>query len=388
MADIDVIDFLDIDPLDSISEDGSLLASKSEAGPIGRISIEELRDRLLGGNVKADIYKHEFLTAETWEAVSGLSGNEIIKTVVDCSEMLLGEVIVKYGGVTKKTLVPGDVETVINKSTDIDIVSNNTDFDISKSTYDNKSKDVSAQESALQGCDFKPDGTKMYVLGQSSDAVFQYTLSTPWDVSTASYDSISFSFSNGTAIRFKPDGTKMYILSAASVYQYTLSTPWDVSTAGSPVSKSLTAEGNANAGFCISSDGTNIYICDSANDRINQYSMTAWDLSTLVYDTVNLSIAAQDNNCTGLDVTSDGNTMYLSGFQNNKVYQYDLSTAWDLSTASYSTHSYAPSELSLSIDITLKTDDDKMYLCDQDANIYQYSTSGEFAGSAFAMVIK
>ncbi|GAH99215.1 unnamed protein product, partial [marine sediment metagenome] len=34
---------------------------------------------------------------------------------------------------------------------------------------------------------FKPDGTKMYVVDLGAE-VFQYTLSTPWDVSTANYD--------------------------------------------------------------------------------------------------------------------------------------------------------------------------------------------------------
>src|SRR3990167_8046022 len=34
---------------------------------------------------------------------------------------------------------------------------------------------------------FRDTGAKMYVLGTTSDRVFQYTLATPWDVSTATY---------------------------------------------------------------------------------------------------------------------------------------------------------------------------------------------------------
>jgi DNA-binding beta-propeller fold protein YncE len=85
------------------------------------------------------------------------------------------------------------------------------------------------------GVTFKPDGTKMYMVGGSSDKVYQYTLSTAWDLSTASYDSVSFSVSSqdGTPfdVTFKPDGTKMYIMGNTNkkVYQYT--TGYDLSLA-------------------------------------------------------------------------------------------------------------------------------------------------------------
>ena len=32
----------------------------------------------------------------------------------------------------------------------------------------------------------KPDGTKMYIVGWLDNTVYQYTLSTPWDVTSAS----------------------------------------------------------------------------------------------------------------------------------------------------------------------------------------------------------
>ena len=32
---------------------------------------------------------------------------------------------------------------------------------------------------------------------------------------------------------------------------------------------------------------------------------------------------------------ADGTTMYMLGYSNDKIFEYSLSTAWDLSTASY-----------------------------------------------------
>lgn len=93
-------------------------------------------------------------------------------------------------------------------------------------TYDNVSFSVTNQEGSPEGFYFNPDGTKMYVVGSISDAVHQYTLATGFDLSTASYDNVSFSVSGqaGTAkeVFFSADGIKMYILDSFfdAVYQY------------------------------------------------------------------------------------------------------------------------------------------------------------------------
>ena len=75
--------------------------------------------------------------------------------------------------------------------------------------------------SSLPYFGLSPDGSKMYALGNGAKTVFQYSLSTPWDVSTASYDSKNKSIAaqEGTNVHgvfFKIDGLKMYILGYTS----------------------------------------------------------------------------------------------------------------------------------------------------------------------------
>ena len=41
---------------------------------------------------------------------------------------------------------------------------------------------VNPQESTPEAVFFKPDGTKMYILGRSGDDVGEYALSTAWDI--------------------------------------------------------------------------------------------------------------------------------------------------------------------------------------------------------------
>jgi hypothetical protein len=55
----------------------------------------------------------------------------------------------------------------------------------------------------------------MYVIGSSGDDVNEYDLSTAWDISTASYlqnFSVGAQETTPSGIFFKPDGTKMYVI--------------------------------------------------------------------------------------------------------------------------------------------------------------------------------
>ena len=63
---------------------------------------------------------------------------------------------------------------------------------VSTATSDSNQFGTSGQEGDPTGVWFRSDGLKMYVGGSVSARIFQYSLSTAWDVSTASYDSVSF----------------------------------------------------------------------------------------------------------------------------------------------------------------------------------------------------
>ncbi len=114
-----------------------------------------------------------------------------------------------------------------------------------------QTKDVTSDTPGVRGINFKPDGKIMYItsrLGNENAFVVQYSLSTPFDISTATR---SFSDGDGTqltcstnmklphAIEFKPDGTKMFVATnkdfsgnpgVAIFFQFKLNTAWDSST--------------------------------------------------------------------------------------------------------------------------------------------------------------
>ncbi len=70
-------------------------------------------------------------------------------------------------------------------------------------------------------------------------------------------------------------------------------------------------------------------------DSVIQYNLTtAWDLSTASFST-SFSIASQELAPEGLAFSADGTKMYMIGGSTHNVNEYDLSTAWDVTTASY-----------------------------------------------------
>lgn len=124
--------------------------------------------------------------------------------------------------------------------------------------------DVSNEETSPGGVDISPDGGKLYIIGTSSDAVQQYSLSTNWELSNVIHvGSFGTSIDNPTCVRFSSDGRRMYVMDGSAeddIHEYHLSTPWMVTTA---VLKNLYNVSNENAspqGIFLKSDNSTIYM--------------------------------------------------------------------------------------------------------------------------------
>jgi hypothetical protein len=199
---------------------------------------------------------------------------------------------------------------------------------------------VAGQETIPTGIFLKPDGTKLYIIGTNADTVFEYNLSTPWDISTASlFQSFSVSGQETTphGISFSSDGTRMFIVGQTGddVNQYALSTPWSVASASFTKIFSVATQETSPTDIFFSPDGTNMYICGTAGDDVNQYTLsTPWDVGTASFIR-NFSFVPQDSTPTSIFFSSDGTKMYMMGSLTDSIYSYTLSTAWNISTAVY-----------------------------------------------------
>jgi len=246
---------------------------------------------------------------------------------------------------------------------------------------------VSGQETLPYGLTFKPDGTKMYVVGGSGDDINQYTLSTAFDLSSASFDSVTFSVASQDSaprkVKFNDDGTKMFIVgtSTDTVYQYSLSTAYDISTASyDSVSFSVSSQDTDPRGLDFKPDGTRMYILGTSSDDVFQYSLsTAWDLSTASYDSVSFDTTAQDNDPFSITFNNDGTLFFIVTNANDSVYQYSCSTAYDISTASYDSVSFSlASQETNAYDAAFSSNGVKMFIIGASTDaVYQYTTGAD-----------
>jgi len=261
-----------------------------------------------------------------------------------------------------------------------------TDPDLGNASYDSVSLDISAKATFSGGLWFKTDGTKMYHTQSATSTVaevHEYDLSPAWDITSATFlqtfDAIAQIVSL-QHVSFSPDGTQMYLVCFTNdiLYQYSLSAAWDISTA-SYASKSLdasTQEGQLRKAF-FKTDGTKVFLTGSSGDAAYEYDLsTPWDISTSTY-VATFSVSSQETSPSSLFFNPDGTKMFLGGVVTDAIYQYSLSTAWGISTASYDSVSFSfASQDIVPQAVFFKPDGSKMYMSGPITDtIYQYSTA-------------
>jgi hypothetical protein len=228
--------------------------------------------------------------------------------------------------------------------------------DIQSWYYTNKSKNIGTlDDSAPSAVYVGAAGTAMFVVGDTNNRIFQYTLSTPYDVSTAGVAITSFSTAtqetNPNGIDFNPTGTKMFvsgfagvsplILSSEYVHEYSLSTAWNVapSSVGYTTSFRVSNEDTTAQGVTFGNSGSKMYVCGDANNTIYQYSLsTPYSLASgVTYDSKSLVLGTNpillETLPTDISFNSTGTVLWVVGNTQDRIYEFRLGTAWDISTA-------------------------------------------------------
>ncbi len=228
--------------------------------------------------------------------------------------------------------------------------------------------DVNPQETFPRGLAFNSDGSKMFVVGNSNDKVHEYNLGTDFDVSTAvyvdGYDT-TFKDNNPCGLAFSSDGTKMFIVGNSSndVYEYTLTTGFDVSTASYVDNFDLDSQDSQMRGITFNSDGTKMFVLGQIGDDVHEYTLsTGYDLDTVTYVDA-LDITSQDDWPEGIAFNTDGTKMFVSGARDSdEIHVYTLTTGFDVSTASYVDGFDVSSQDGNPIGLAFNTDGTKMFV--------------------------
>ena len=224
-----------------------------------------------------------------------------------------------------------------------------------------QSKVITTDTNGVRGINFNPDGSIMYItrrIANENAFITQYSLSTPFDISTATKSSSTQLVGDGGsvpqmrlphAIEFKSDGTKIFVTTnkdPTSVYQYKLTTPWDTSTLEYEIRFQVDLDGSGNEdqvrALTFKPDGTRMFIGGRDLHKIREYILsTPFDLTSGVsVGSLSASLEDADNNMRNIQFNSDGTILYIGGNENNNMNKYTLSTPWDITTLSSTPTSY------------------------------------------------
>lgn len=228
---------------------------------------------------------------------------------------------------------------------------------------------------AYRGITFNSDGTKMYIMqsktddsaDSSADDIFEYDLGTPWDISgTVTYvDEFTVrnkchsagKFQQPGDLFFNNDGSKLFMTNELNnsldrdICEVSLTTNYDVST-GVDANKGVELNGDTSGmdvgqndayGISFNSDGTKMFATTNGGNRVYEFHLsTAFDLDTASDSGESYDLSAQSiDNPSGLRFNKDGTMMFVTDGNNGNgvndvtddmIHQYSLSVGFDLSS--------------------------------------------------------
>ena len=163
----------------------------------------------------------------------------------------------------------------------------------------------------------------MFVVGETSAAVNEYALSTPFNASTLSHvDATSIREQDllPTGMAFSSDGTRMFVIgfSGEDVNEYELSVPFNASTMSFVNATSISEQENQPQGIAFSNDGTRMFVIGFSGEDVNEYALPSpFDTSTIIFIDAT-SISEQEDFPTGIAFSNDGAKMFVIGFSGSR----------------------------------------------------------------------
>ena len=157
-----------------------------------------------------------------------------------------------------------------------------TPFELSAAEFAHVTFNVSKQDTKPEGMAFSNDGTKMFVVGDQHNRISEYTLSIPFNVTDAAhvhsfeYTNVSGQETAPLGMAFSNDGAKMFVIGdiGNDINEYTLTIPFNVTTAAHVHSFPVGKQESAPRGMAFSNDGAKMFVIGDIGNDINEYTLS------------------------------------------------------------------------------------------------------------------
>lgn len=204
-------------------------------------------------------------------------------------------------------------------------------WNISGATYNQQIQIPNlGSETRLISLYFNFDGNKCFTTGNDTDRIQELELTTPWDISTLINVNVVENIENNTrpsGIYYKPDGYELYIVDddGQMVRTYTVSSPFTISGLTINNSKTLITSDVDPRGLYFNSNGKRLILLGRGSDKLYSYNLTTpYDLSTASLEQTLDLTSFGIYECQGISLRSNGTSIYISDSLTNSIYQFEL----------------------------------------------------------------
>ena len=205
---------------------------------------------------------------------------------------------------------------------------------------------LSDNETAPYGMWWHPDGLRFWLVGGTLDGISEYSVDIPWTLPKDEPTFIKSMDNNLIAnnpgdettprgVFWKPDGTRVYIIggSRETVMQYhTTGSAFDIHALNFIKEFDVDAEENSPYDVHFDKTGNQMFVVGIQHDEINQYHLSqSWDVGTArhvgVYDTT-----SEENTPYCMFLRPDNSEIYIGGVTADEINVYTISGSRRVST--------------------------------------------------------
>lgn len=210
---------------------------------------------------------------------------------------------------------------------------------MSTAAPDNASYNVTTQAKKPSGLFIDTSGTRMFILDRDTLTLYRYNLVIARDVYSAVYTGDSYTFEESThnvikEIAFNPTGDRLYVIRDQGddeIHQHDLGIAWDLSTVGIAYGVLLITPERVANGFYFGDGGSKLYLCGDSTLHIFQYDLSvAYDITTaLISQSLSVDIASYM--IEGVSLSASGSEMFV--YVDGHFRTYSLPAPWTITNA-------------------------------------------------------
>jgi len=219
-------------------------------------------------------------------------------------------------------------------------------YDVSIAGFNSTALNVSAQEDQPFSMLFSKDGSKFYVSGFISGVIHQYDLSLAFDLSTAVYNEVPalsepLLTESITSMFYNDDGSILYLLERTNILRrYELLTPYDIATSRpthiAPIPFRFDML-DFPTSMLFNDNGHKLFVLDALTNKISRFNLEfPYGFRNASFDGYILDVGPSP---LAMVFNNDGSKLYILE-TGNGISQYDLGTAYDISSAVFSHYAH------------------------------------------------